>query len=184
MRAKTITTFLLSITLALLATGCGLAANIHHTSASTPAAANTGESQGTIPASKREAGPSHPAASARQAILAYASLYINWNYRTLARQETQLAGIAVGDARLAEQQAAAQAKRDSNITQARIYNRGTVVTVGPVIGGSSGQYVLVTREETGGNPEYAGLQAAFHITLVTVTRTRGTWAVSEWLPQN
>jgi hypothetical protein len=186
MRAKMIPAFLASAALGVFASGCGLAGNMQNSSspASTSAAANVGESEGTIPAGAPEAGSSHPAATPRQAIVSYASLYINWSYRTLARQEAQLAGMAVGDARLAEQQAAAQAKRDSTITQARVYNRGSVVTVGPVVGGSSGDYVLVTREETGGSPEYAGLQAAFHITLVTVTRTRGGWAVSEWLPQN
>ena len=93
--------------------------------------------------------------------------------------------MAVGDARLAELQAAAQAQRDSRIQQGGIYNRGTRrrVSAPPPVE-APGEYMVVTREETGGDQEYAGLQAAFHVTLATVQTVPGGWAVVEWRPQS
>jgi hypothetical protein len=170
-----------------LAAGCGLAGGIERGSRRVSAApqANPGENQGTIPASAGEAAPPpRPAATPEQAVSAYAALYINWTYRTLPAHETTLAAMAVGDARLAERQAAAQARRNSRIQQGAIYNRGTVVGVSPAAGGNPREYVVVTREETGGDQEYAGLQAAFHVTLATVQAVPGGWAVLEWRPQS
>jgi hypothetical protein len=175
------------IGIAPLAAGCGLAGGIERSSrrtSATPAQANPGESEGTVPAAAEAAPPQRPAATAEQALAAFASLYINWTYRTLPAHETTLAAMAVGDARLAEREAAAQARRDSRIQQGGIYNRGTVVAVSPAAGGAPGEYVVVTREETGGDQEYAGLQAAFHVTLATVQAVPGGWAVVEWRPQS
>ena len=48
-----------------------------------------------------------------------------------------------------------------------------------------GQWVIVTREQTGGNSQYNGLQAAYHVTLAALQHLPdGRWAVSEWLPQS
>lgn len=170
-----------------LLSGCGLAGSIGTTTATTPTtpeAANPGEQKGTIPPGQQSNPPANPAASPEAAILRFASLFINWNYRTLAEHERQLASSAVGDARLAETQAAASAERDHALQQGHIYNSGSVISVAAVIGGTSGQYTVVTREETGGNPEYAGLQAAFHVTLATVQQFHAGWAVAEWQPQS
>jgi hypothetical protein len=168
-----------------LLTGCGLADRSGTPPApAAPQAANPGETQGTIPPDAREPAPAAPAATPQAAILRFAGLYINWSYRTLAQHEKQLAAISVGDARLAESQAAASTQRDSTLASARIYNRGTVITVAPVIGGQPGEYAVITREETGGDQEYAGLQAAFHVTLAAVQRVADGWSVREWQPQS
>lgn len=190
MTARFRAALLLSVLIGLtpLVTGCGLAGSIEHTTSNgprVPAAANTGETQGTIPAAAaEEAAPSRPSVTAQQAITRYAALYINWTYRTLAARDAQLAAIAVSDARRAELQAAAQVKRDSTLKRGHIYNHGTVVAVSQAIGGPQGEYVVVTREQTGGDQEYAGLQAAFHVTLATVQAVTGGWGVSEWRPQS
>jgi hypothetical protein len=171
-----------------LLTGCGLAGTLDKQtgpSGGLPAAGNPGEQQGTVPAGEsEERAPRSPAGSPGAALERFASLYINWTYSTLAAQERRLAQIAVGEARLAERQAAATAGRDTALRNGRIYNRGTVVAVGPLLGGGPGRYVVVTREETGGDEEYAGLQAAFHVTLATVGAVAGGWVVSEWQPQS
>jgi hypothetical protein len=183
---NTLTVAVLIGLMGLLLSGCGLAGNIGKTTATTPAAkaANPGEPKGTIPPGQQSGPPANPAGSAEAAILRFASLYINWNYRTLAEHERQLASSAVGDARLAESQAAASAERDRDLQRGHIYNRGSVISVAAMIGNTAGQYTVVTREETGGNPEYAGLQAAFHVTLATVQQLQTGWAVSEWQPQS
>jgi hypothetical protein len=170
-----------------LLSGCGLAGSIAgKTTASkeAPAAANPGEPKGKIPPSAKSPQPIDLALSPEAAILRFAGLYINWNYRNLPAHERQLAASATGDARLAESQAAASAERDRALQQGHIYNRGTVISVATAIGGAPGQYALVTREETGGNPEYAGLRAAFHVTLATVQHLPAGWAVDEWQPQS
>lgn len=166
--------------------GCGLAGSIGKTSTATqaPPAANPGEPKGTIPPGATSVQPVNPAASPENAITRFARLYINWSYRNLAAHERQLAHLADGDARLAESQAAASAERDRTLQQGRIYNRGTVISVAAAIGGPPNQYTVVTREETGGNPEYAGLQAAFHVTLATVQHLNAGWVVNEWQPQS
>jgi hypothetical protein len=173
------------LTLAL--SGCGLAGSIEKPTTTTqvPEAANPGEQQGTVPATAPQSSqPVHPAASPEAAILGFASLYINWTYRNLADHERQLAASAIDDARLAESQAAASAERDRDLQQGHIYNRGAVISIAAVIGSTPGEYTVVTREETGGNPEYAGLQAAFHVTLATVQQLHGGWSVREWQPQS
>jgi hypothetical protein len=188
MTARSRAVLLLAVLLGLtpLITGCGLAGGIEHTTsnaASAPAQANPGETQGTIPV-VAESAPARPSATAQQALTRYAALYINWTYRTLVARDAQLAAIAVSGARAVELQAAAQAKRDFALQRGRIYNRGVVVSVSQAIGGAPDEWVLVTREQTGGNQEYAGLQAAFHVTLATAQAVPGGWAVAEWHPQS
>lgn len=165
------------------AAGCGLAGQIaRRPGKKPPVQAEPGETQGTIP-SGREPAPTRPASNATLAIERFAELYVNWSYQTLSGQERQLAAMSVGGARQAELQAAAQTARDTTLQRAGIFNRGTLVAVSPAIGGARGEYVVVTKEETGGDPEYAGLRAAFHVTLARVQAVMGGVVVSEWQPQ-
>lgn len=117
------------------------------------------------------------------AIAQFASLYINWDWRTLSANQRLLEAISVGSERLAEQQAAAASGRDSEIARARIFNRGQIIAIAPSRTDRS-QWVVVTREQTGGNSQYDGLQATDHITLTTLARLAGGYAISQWLPQN
>ena len=47
-----------------------------------------------------------------------------------------------------------------------------------------GQWVIVTREQTGGDTQYEGLPAAYHVTLAQLASVPGGYAVSQWLPQS
>jgi hypothetical protein len=171
-----------------LLSACGLAnrdASSVHPSNGAPAQANPGEREGTIPASESRQAPSQsPAPSAVAAVERFAALYINWTYLSLRANEARLAASAVGEARTAEEQAQAQSARDIPLQRAHIYNSGTVLSVGRAIGGGTGEWVIVTREQTGGDQEYAGLQAAFHVTLATVQTVPGGWVVAAWRPQS
>ena len=44
--------------------------------------------------------------------------------------------------------------------------------------------MIVTREQTGGDTQYEGLPAAYHVTLAQLASVPGGYAVSEWLPQS
>jgi len=187
-RTRVLLSLALLVGIAPLLCGCGFAGAIGHNArraAGPPAQANPGEPQGMLPAgADAEQAPRRPASTPEQAITQFAALYVNWTYHTLPAHERQLATIAVGDARLAERQAAAAAQRDTTLQQGHIYNQGNVIAVSRVIGGSPGQYAVVTREQTGGDQEYAGLQAAFHITLATVAAVPEGYAVEQWQPQS
>ncbi len=169
-----------------LLAGCGLAnqGGTHHPGGSASPQANLGEQAGTIPKADRQQAPPIDLARTPQAALNdFVVQYINWTYASLASDQTRLAAESVGEARAAELQAREQVARDTPLQRAHIYNRGTVVAIAPAKGGGSGEWVIVTREQTGGNQEYAGLQAAFHITLATVRHQGEGWVVSAWRPQ-
>lgn len=118
-----------------------------------------------------------------QAAAAFAALYVNWTYRTLVAHQRTLAAMAVGAARLSERQAAASAQHDTTIARGHIYNRGEVVDVAPDTL-RSGWWAIVTREQTGGNAQYEGLSAAYHVTLAQLVSVPGGYAVGQWLPQS
>ena len=118
------------------------------------------------------------------AITQFATLYINWTWRTLAAHQRELAALSVGPARLSEQQAAAAASRDSTIAQSRVVQPRADHQRSPPAAPTPKQWVIVTREQTGGNSQYDGLQASYHVTLAELAQlNNGGWAVSQWLPQ-
>jgi hypothetical protein len=116
-------------------------------------------------------------------IAAFAELYVNWTYRTLTSNQRTLATMAVGAARLSERQAVASSEADTTIARGHIFNKGQIVSIAPDLARAS-TWVIVTREQTGGSAEYAGLQAAYHVTLAQLATVPGGYAVSQWLPQD
>ncbi|HEX4188580.1 MAG TPA: hypothetical protein VHY83_11835 [Solirubrobacteraceae bacterium] len=145
--------------------------------------ANAGE-----PAPPPAPSPSSQAPAAVQptphgALAAFAARYVNWSYRTLARDQQTLAAISVGAAKLTEQQAAARSQADSTIARSRVQNRGEVISIAGDEA-SSKQWVIVTREQTGGSSEYEGLGASYHVTLAALAAVPGGYAVSQWSPQS
>jgi hypothetical protein len=178
--------------------GCGISNPYQHTAgattltstststASSPVA-NPAQNPGEPPAPPPPAPASQAPTSVRStpagAITQFATLYMNWTWRTLAAHEHELAALSVGPARLSEQQAAAAATSDSTIAQTRVYNNGQIISIARSRTNAK-QWVVVTREQTGGNSQYDGLQASYHVTLVELAQlNNGGWTVSEWLPQ-
>jgi hypothetical protein len=178
--------------------GCGISNPYQHTAATTTStststgtasspAANPAQNPDEPPAPPPPAPVSQAPASVRStpagAITQFATLYINWTWRTLAAHERELAQLSVGPARLSEQQAAAAAAGDSTIAQSRVYNSGQIISIAPSRTNPT-QWVIVTREQTGGNSQYDDLQASYHVTLAELAQLKnGGWTVSEWLPQ-
>jgi type IV secretory pathway VirB10-like protein len=146
-------------------------------------AQNPGELPAPPPPTPASQQPARLQSTPERAIAQFAALYTNWTWRTLAADQLTLARVSVGAARLSEQQAAAADDRDSEIARAHLYNQGQLVSIARSLTNVS-QWVIVTREQTAGNSQYDGLQAAYHITLATVTHLPDGWAISAWLPQN
>jgi hypothetical protein len=123
--------------------------------------------------------------SPADAVQAFASAYVNWNYRTVAPHLRVLSEVSVGQARSMLSMAAAQAGRDSELRRGQIANSGVVEAIGPVRGRSD-QYAVVTRERTtaADTNAYQGLAPAWHVALATVTRVRGLWVLSAWQPES
>jgi hypothetical protein len=190
MRPHAITTLILApvILAAVALTGCrnpdAPAATV--TAAVTTAAAapgSPGEPTAPPAPSATSQAPARVGQTPQGALGAFALLYINWSYETLTAEQRTLAGMAVGQARLAEQQAAATSVSDSTIRRGHIYNSGQVVSVAPDAA-QPRTWAIVTRERTGGNTQYEGLPASYHVTLARLAPVPGGYAVSEWLPQS
>lgn len=126
------------------------------------------------------------AASAIQAIRAFAISYINWTAGSVAGQMRRLAMHSVGQARSAMQLAAAQTAQDYELQRGGIANSGTVEAVAPLLGHRD-QYVVVTRERTSATntTAYQGLRPAWHLALASATQLRpDQWVLSRWQPQS
>jgi len=168
-----------------LLAGCGLAADGSppaESASSSRTPTSPGEREGTVP-SRPQAWPIAPAGSPRIAVERFADGYINWSYRTLTADQQRLAASAVGEARASELQARQQSERDSVLARGRVFNTGTVIALAQVNGSARDVWACVTREQTGGEGEYAALAAAYHVALATVQRVPGGWAVSSWQPE-
>ncbi len=144
---------------------------------------SAGEPGAPAPPAPASQSPLHVQATPEAALTAFADMYIDWTYRTLTAQQHALAGISVGAARIAEQQAAATSPSDSTISQGHISNSGQVVSVAPDQV-RRGMWIVVTRERTGGEGAYEGLPAGYHVTLAHLAEVRGGYAVTQWLPQS
>jgi hypothetical protein len=144
---------------------------------------NAGELPAPAPPSSQAQTPAGVQATPAAAVEAFARLYVNWTYRTLTSNQRRLAAMSVGPARLAERQAAAASRADTTIARGHIYNTGQIVSVAPERSHTR-TWVLVTREQTGGNIQYEGLPASYHVTLAQLAHVPGGYAISQWLPQN
>jgi hypothetical protein len=193
-----------ALAIALTLAGCGLTdpyTSQHSTMASTstststtltaPTATNADpapERGGTIP-KVAQAAQNNPAAGAgsptpQAALERYANLDINWTATTVAGVANQLEAISVGQARAQALQALASYGHDSTLQTSQVANTGTVVVIAPGQRSAAGWWVVVTRETTTGQGDYAGLPPTDHVTDAQVEHTRHGFVVSAWSPQS
>ena len=154
---------------------------VKSTEASSPQ--SPGEPAAPPPRSPSAQGPADVQPTPTKALEAFAELYVNWTYRTLSADQRTLAAISVGAARLSERQAAASSRDDTTIAAGRIWNSGQMVSIARDLT-SADSWVIVTHEQTGGNTQYEGLPAAYHVTIAQLANVPGGYAVKEWLPQS
>ncbi len=144
----------------------------------------TAEAAHEYPAPKPPAQRAPGAAAPEQALLAFATAYIDWTAGTVTQRLLALAAAGVGQARSAMELAAAQTAGDYELRRGGIANHGTVEAIAPL--GRPGYYVVVTREATTatGTAAYQGLKPAWHVTVAGVRREAGGgWVVSAWQPE-
>ena len=175
-----------AFSIATAVASCGLsdpyqAADDRPATSTTPRVVDN-EVRPTVPY-REDRTPSAPSATRAEAIAAFGELYINWTYTTLTETRRRLADVAVGAASAAQRRAAAQTSSDYELRRGRVENHGQVVSIAPERGTGGDRWVVVTRETTTGSGTYAGLPPAYHVTLVTVDRVDGGYAVSVWEPQ-
>lgn len=160
------------------------------TSASSPATVTNAdprpEQGGSIPAAAR-ASQNRLAANAgrespRAALERYATLDINWTAKTVAGVQRELAALSVGQARAQALQAAASYGHDRVLQTSQVANSGSVIAMAPGQGAEAGAWVIVTREQTTGEGDYAGLPVTDHVTVAQVEHTATGWVVSTWSP--
>jgi hypothetical protein len=144
---------------------------------------NAGEPSAPLRPSPSSQAPFGVQTTPQRALATFATRYVNWSYNTLASDEDALARSSVGAARLSEQQAAAQSHNDTAIIRGQVWNHGQTISIAPDLGAPS-MWVIVTREQTGGNAEYEGLPAGYHVTLAKLAAVPGGYAVEQWLPQS
>ena len=197
---------------ALALAGCGISNPYQSTTRTTTSAANTAsrartpaaaastatappdagdpvpERGGTIPRraqateNKLLGGAARPTPEA--ALKRYATTYLNWNATHVIAIQHQLAAISLGQARAQAQQAAVSAARDPQLTTSQVANRGQVIAIAPGQADATGQWVIVTNEQTTGHGDYQDLPATLHIIYAQLTNTRQGWVISGWQPQN
>ena len=122
--------------------------------------------------------------SPQAALARYAELYVNWTAAGVAANQRQLAAISLGQARAQALQAAASLARDPELTKSAVSNTGSVVAIAPGQGAAAGLWVVVTREQTIGKGDYAGLPPTLHVIYAQLTRTANGWVVTRWQPEN
>jgi hypothetical protein len=145
------------------------------------------ERGGTLPdaaqAAQKKLVSGAAAVTPQAALERYTNLDINWTAKTVASIQDQLAAMSVGQARAQALQAAASYGNDSTLQSSQVANAGTVVAIAPGQGSAAGWWVIVTRETTTGQGDYAGLPATDHVTDAQVEHTHHGFVVSAWSPQ-
>jgi hypothetical protein len=121
--------------------------------------------------------------SPRATLARYATLAVNWNWRTLPTIERRLAAISLDQARAQALQAAATATSGPTLSQHRITNRGRVLAIAADQARPPGWWVIVTTETTTAQTGYSGLPPTLHVTYAHVAHIHGGWVVNQWQPQ-
>lgn len=168
---------------AIALAGCGIHDPLNDPS---PASSATGRAPGVARHLNLKLRRSVLAAAAptpTAALERFARLYIRWNEDNLAAHQRTLAAISIGEASSTQARAAAHTPADYELHRSHLANTGRIVVIAPSRPARPGRYVVVTRERTTGTGTYDQLASAYHLTLATVHRIPGGWAVSQWHPQ-
>jgi hypothetical protein len=118
------------------------------------------------------------------ALRRYTLLSIDWRSHTLARQQRELARLAVAGARAQALQSAASYGAGSTLQRSRVANRGQITSIARGQGPRSGWWIITTQELTTGTGDFAGQPAQAHVYAARLTHTAHGWEISTWSPQS
>jgi hypothetical protein len=123
--------------------------------------------------------PRGPKATAR----AFATRWINWDWRTAARQQRALSQFAGGELASALRGNARSARIDATLARDKPSSRGTVAAIDlkPTDAGAAGLVVTHEQSYTDGHADLRGQR--YHVYLIALRRQNGRWEVSRWAPQ-
>ena len=109
--------------------------------------------------------------------------WINWDWRTAAKQQRALAQLAAGELARTLRANAASTRIDATIARDKPGSRGTVEAIQLTRTGTAAAGLIVTREQnsTGGRADLGGQR--YRVYLVALQRRGGKWEVSRWAPQ-
>jgi hypothetical protein len=121
--------------------------------------------------------------TARTVLEAFCSRWANWSWRTIDRQQAELARLATG--RLAEQLAAQarQSRLDRTLRRDRVAMRGRLVALDLAPLAAYGHAVCVTREQEARNGQGELAGGRHRVYLARLEHTAHGWGVSQWQPQ-
>lgn len=178
---------------AIVCVGCGVAdpynekTEATETSASRPRLPRpSADGEQPVQATGTEPGAGSPAevASGTPAEVArqVATLAENWSSATAPRAFSELAAVSVGAARTEFRQVAATARTDVQETLGYDKSQATVESVA-VKGNGDTRHAIVVVHRRISSSELPNLPAEYKVTLITLRRLPGGWAVSSWAPQ-
>jgi hypothetical protein len=148
-----------------------------------PPAQADGDTIGTKPALDAAPPSTSPTRRNRAAIAtlrAFAARWINWSWRTIARQQRQLGALAAGPLAADLRRSARYSADEARLSGQRPASAGRVITATLT---AARRAVVVTYEHgyTHGRADPAG--ARYRVYLATVRKTTRGWRVSAWEPQ-
>ena len=114
---------------------------------------------------------------------AFAKRWINWDWKTLPRQQRALARLAGGRLATRLRADADAAAQDETLARDKTAHRGTVAatSLNPSPGGARGLVVTHERTYTNGHADLGG--ARYRVYRVAIGARHDRWTVTEWAPQ-
>ena len=133
--------------------------------------------------SRADRVPVAPAPTPAEAVERFATLYINWDYRTLAHVQRRLAAMSVGEAATTQARAVTRTRHDYELRRGRVVNSGRIVTLSRSRPPARASYLVVTLERTTRPRVNDDHRPAYHLADATTEAVDGGWAVSTWEPK-
>jgi hypothetical protein len=176
---------LAALSTAAALTGCGITNPYQHVAATPTSPSATSQAADTTAANPASPTDTDQTSQSAGAVLRrYTLLSINWTSTTLARQQRQLAAMAIAGARVQALQTAASYGVHSTLQRSGVSNHGQITSIAPGTGPRHAQWIITTQERTAGRGDYTGLPMQAHVYYAQLTRTTHGWQVSQWSPQN
>lgn len=148
-----------------------------------PVATPTDPSQPRPPPSSPTGAHAPALRSARRAAETFATRWVNWDWRTAARQQRALARVSTSELAQRLRANAASARIDATLARDKPGSRGTIAAT--AINAASGRAagIVVTHEQTltYGRSELGGQR--YRVYLIRLARNKQRWEVSAWSPQ-